>query len=86
MSIGKIVATIFLPAGIFGVVGWFVPQFLFGQALIGSHSTDAFLFASIPVVYFYARLWRKAKSKEDKDSIGALLAVFSVVIISPLQS
>ncbi|MFH0733664.1 MAG: peptide MFS transporter [bacterium] len=77
----KIIATIFLPATIFGFIGWFIPQMLFGKALIGSHSTDAFLFASIPVIYFYASLWMKAKSKEDKDSIGALLAVFSVVII-----
>jgi POT family proton-dependent oligopeptide transporter len=81
MPISKILVTIFVPAGIFGMIGWFIPQILFGQAIIGSHSTDAFLFASIPVVYFYASLWRKAKSKEDKDSIGALLAVFSVVII-----
>jgi POT family proton-dependent oligopeptide transporter len=81
MPISKILITIFVPAGIFGMIGWFIPQLLFGHALIGSHSTDAFLFASIPVVYFYASLWKKARSKEDKDSIGALLAVFSVVII-----
>ncbi len=81
MPISKIVMTIFLPAGIFGIIGWFIPQMIFGHAIIGSNSTDAFLFAAIPVVYFYASLWLKAKSKEDKDSVGALLAVFSVVII-----
>lgn len=81
MPISRIVMTIFLPAGIFGVIGWFLPQMLFGHAIIGSNSTDAFLFAAIPVIYFYASLWLKAKSKEDKDSVGALLAVFSVVII-----
>ncbi len=81
MPISKILFTIFVPAGVFGFIGWFIPQLLFGHPLIGSHSTDAFLFASIPVVFFYGSLWYRARTKADKDSIGALLAVFSVVII-----
>lgn len=78
--ISKIVITIFVPAVLAGFIGWFLPQIIFGSPLLGSNSTDAFLFASIPIVYFYATLWFKA-SEEDKNPIAALLSVFGVVII-----
>jgi POT family proton-dependent oligopeptide transporter len=38
----------------FGAAGWFIPDTIFG-----SDSTDAFLCACIPVVYFYATYLQK---------------------------
>ncbi|HPG40652.1 MAG TPA: peptide MFS transporter [bacterium] len=75
MSLGKIGAVVFLPALLVGAIGWFLPGNLFG-----SDSTDAFLFSSIPIVLFYLSLWLRA-SKEDKAPIGALLAIFAVVVV-----
>lgn len=80
MPLGKMFATIFVPALVAGGLGWFIPKMLFGTTLFGSESTDAFVFASIPVIYFYGSLWFKAPPK-DKEPIGALLSVFAVVII-----
>jgi len=75
MSLMKISAYVFFPVIVFGVIGWFLPENLFG-----SNSTDAFLFASTPVVLFYLSLWIRA-TKEDKAPIAALLSIFTVVII-----
>jgi len=80
MPLGKLLSTIFIPTFIAGALGWYLPSLLFGQPLFGANSTDAFVFAAIPVVGYYASLYFKA-SKEDKQPIAALLAVFSVVII-----
>jgi len=80
MSLGKLTASIFIPAVLAGIVGWFIPQLIFGQSLLGANSTDAFLFAAIPIIYYYGSLWFKAP-KDDKNPIAALLAVFGVVII-----
>jgi hypothetical protein len=41
------------------------------------HSTDAFIFACIPVIYFYVSLYFKANQKE-KPAIGALLSIFLI--------
>ncbi len=80
IPLGKLLSTIFIPTFIAGAIGWYLPSLLFGQPVFGSNSTDAFVFAAIPVVGYYASLFFKA-SKEDKQPIAALLAVFSVVII-----
>ncbi len=80
MPLGKLFATIFVPTIAAGALGWFLPTVLFGAPMLGSNSTDAFLFAAIPIVGFYGSLWMRA-SKEDKEPIGALLAVMGVVII-----
>src|SRR5215204_6871112 len=48
--------------------------------LLGSDSTDAFIFACVPVIYFYSSLYFKAKPDEKKP-IAALLAIFTVVIL-----
>lgn len=66
---------LFLPAAIFGMIGWFIPSNIFG-----ADSTDAFILLSIPVLYFYFNIWKNASEKE-KEPIGALLSVFVVVII-----
>lgn len=80
MSFLKIVMVILVPAVIAGVIGWVVPKQVWGHALIGSPSTDAFIFACIPVIYFYGSLLSKA-DKSEKRSIAALLTIFAVVIL-----
>lgn len=84
MPFSKIVLYILLPSVIFGIIGWL----LFGvqsesnpnSYIFGSDSTDAFIFACIPVIFFYGSLYFKAK-EEDKRPIGALLSIFAVVIL-----
>ncbi len=75
MSMTRIVMLILFPAVVAGVIGWLIPG-----TLVGSDSTDAFIFACIPVLYFYASLYFKAKP-EEKRPIAALLAIFAVVIL-----
>jgi len=75
MPMSRIVMLILVPSVIAGVIGWMIPG-----ALVGSDSTDAFIFACIPVIYFYASLYFKAHA-EDKRPIAALLAIFAVVIM-----
>lgn len=75
MSLVRIFSTILLPTLAFGIIGWFFPGNIFG-----SDSTDAFLFASLPLAVFYFLIWMRA-SKEDKSPIAALLSIFIVVII-----
>ncbi|AZB30605.1 peptide MFS transporter [Chryseobacterium balustinum] len=74
-KISDVLVKVFLPAVIFGLVGWFIPNNIFG-----SDSTDAFIFACIPVIYFYVMLYVKANA-EDKKPIGALLAIFAVSLM-----
>lgn len=78
----SILAKVFGPAAAFGVLGWFgVPAIMGdGDTLFGSQSNDAFLFACIPVVWFYVSLWKKAEG-EDRDRVGALLPIFGVVVV-----
>jgi POT family proton-dependent oligopeptide transporter len=75
MPFSRIVLLILVPSVIAGVLGWIIPDSIFG-----SDSTDAFIFACIPVVYFYASLYFKAAPNEKKP-IGALLAIFAVVTL-----
>jgi POT family proton-dependent oligopeptide transporter len=75
MPISKIVGSVFLPMIIFGAIGWIIPG-----NIMGTDSNDAFVFACIPVIYFYVNLWRKG-GPEDKKGIGALLFIFTVSII-----
>ncbi len=84
MPFYKIVLFILLPSVIFGVIGWLIKGVAsdtnLDPAIFGSDSTDAFVFACIPIVYFYGSLYFKAKP-EDKRPIGALLSIFAVVIL-----
>jgi len=75
MPMSKIVGLILVPSIIAGVIGWIIPGSLFG-----SDSTDAFIFACVPVLFFYGSLYFKA-SPEDKRPVAALLAIFAVVIL-----
>jgi proton-dependent oligopeptide transporter, POT family len=84
MPFYKIVLFILLPSVIFGVIGWMLKgvasDLNTDPAIFGTDSTDAFIFACIPIIYFYGSLYFKAKA-EDKRPIGALLSIFAVVIL-----
>lgn len=84
MPFYKIVLFILVPSIIFGIIGWLIKGIAsdtnLDSAIFGSDSTDAFVFACIPVIFFYASLYFKAKA-EDKRPIGALLSIFAVVIL-----
>lgn len=75
MPLSGIFAKVFLPMIIFGIIGWIIPG-----NIMGTNSNDAFVFACLPVIYFYVSLWTKG-SAEDKKGIGALLFIFCVSII-----
>ncbi|WP_373709045.1 peptide MFS transporter [Kaistella sp.] len=74
-KISDVLLKVFLPAIVAGVIGWMLPGNIFG-----TDSTDAFIFACIPVIYFYIMLYVKANA-EDKKPIGALLAIFAVSLM-----
>lgn len=84
MPFYKIVLFILLPSVIFGVIGWMLKgvasETNLDSYVFGSDSTDAFIFACIPVIFFYGSLYFKAKP-EEKRPIGALLSIFAVVIL-----
>ena len=84
MPFWKIVMFILVPSAVFGVIGWLLKGVTSdtnpNSYIFGSDSTDAFIFACIPVIFFYGSLYFKAKS-DDKRPIGALLAIFAVVIL-----
>ncbi|HQU56112.1 MAG TPA: oligopeptide:H+ symporter, partial [Chitinophagaceae bacterium] len=65
MPISKIFGSVFLPMIVFAIIGWIIPGNFFG-----SDSNDAFMFACIPVIFFYFNLWRRG-SPQDKKGIGA---------------
>ncbi|MEO5648008.1 MAG: peptide MFS transporter [Chitinophagaceae bacterium] len=71
----RIVITILLPSVIAGIIGWLIPGNIFQ-----SDSNDAFIFACIPVIYFYASLYFRAE-KSEKRPIAALLAIFAAVVM-----
>lgn len=75
MPFSKITLLILVPSVLAGVLGWLIPNNIFG-----TDSTDAFIFACIPVVFFYASLYFRANENE-KRPIGALLAIFAVVTL-----
>ncbi|GIJ97601.1 hypothetical protein CAPN001_21700 [Capnocytophaga stomatis] len=74
-TITSVLVKVFLPAIITGAIGWAIPG-----NILGSDSTDAFIFACIPVVFFYFSLYARA-SQSDKKPIGALLAIFAVSLM-----
>ena len=48
--------------------------------IFGTDSSDAFMFACIPIVTFYVSLWVRAK-KEEKSSIAAILVVYAIALV-----
>jgi POT family proton-dependent oligopeptide transporter len=67
-KISDVLVKVFLPAIIAGAIGWVVPTLILGKTIFGSTNTDAFIFACVPVIYFYASLYFKANS-EEKDQL-----------------
>jgi POT family proton-dependent oligopeptide transporter len=59
----------------FAIGGWFIPGNIFG-----SDSTDAFFMFCIPVIYFYASIYKKA-SDEEKRPLGTMFTIFLIVIL-----
>lgn len=78
MSMARITGLILLPAVAFGILGWMIRGT--GGNIFGSDSTDAFIFACVPVLFFYGTLYVKS-TKEEKGPMGVLLAIFAVVIL-----
>lgn len=60
---------------LFSVIGWCIPNNIFG-----SDSTDAFFMFCIPVIYFYASIYKKA-STEEKKPLGTMFTIFIIVIL-----
>ncbi|HQE12226.1 MAG TPA: peptide MFS transporter [Flavipsychrobacter sp.] len=75
ITIGNLFAIVFLPAIIAGYLGWIIPNNIFG-----SDSTDAFIFACVPVIFYFVSIYLKAP-QDDKRPIAALLAIFAVSIM-----
>jgi POT family proton-dependent oligopeptide transporter len=75
MSVARVLSLVLLPAIAVGIGGWLIPGNLFG-----SDSTDAFIFACIPVIAFYVSLYTRAAAN-DKRPIAALLAVMAVSVM-----
>ncbi len=70
-----LLSSVLLPALLTGFLAWHIP----GNVL-GSDSTDAFLFGSLPIVGFFLWILRKAAPKE-RPRIQALLSIYAVVIV-----
>jgi proton-dependent oligopeptide transporter, POT family len=75
MAFSKIISVVFLPAIAAGIIGWFIPGNIFG-----SDSNDAFLFACVPIIFFYFLVWYRCKGF-DRKRIGTLFTLFGVAII-----
>lgn len=80
MSFARIAMLILVPSVVAGIAGWILPVKLLGHPLVGSESTDAFLFACIPVIYFFTSVYLRA-DKDEKRPVAALLAIFAVVVM-----
>lgn len=78
LPLGKILAIVILPSMLFGAIGWFIKGT--GGYSFDSDSTDAFIFACIPVCVFYLVLWFRS-SRDERPAMGAMLAIFAVVIL-----
>jgi len=75
MPINKVLLYVLVPAIISGFIGWNIPD-----NLLGSDSTDAFIFSAIPVSLFYVSLLFRANA-EDKRPISALLVIFALSVM-----
>lgn len=75
MPISKVLLFVLVPAIIAGYIGWIIPD-----NLLGSDSTDAFIFSAIPVSIFYISLMFRA-NEEDKRPISALLVIFALSVM-----
>lgn len=77
MPLWKILALVVLPSLIFGVIGWFIKG---NGYIFDSNSTDAFIFACIPVMIFYTALVLRS-NKQERPAMAAMVTIFFVVIL-----
>ena len=80
MTLSQICLYVFVPAIIAAIIGYMLPGKVFHTTIMGSPSSDAFVFACIPIIAFFISIWVRA-NKEDKRGVGALLFIFGVSII-----
>jgi POT family proton-dependent oligopeptide transporter len=73
--LGKIFGTTLLPSLVAAVIGWFIPGTIFGD-----DSTDAFIFACLPVIWFYYTVYKRSDAY-DRKPIRTMYVIFLVVII-----
>ena len=78
MPLLKIITLVILPSLIFGVIGWFIKGTK--GYILDSNSTDAFIFACIPVLIFYTALLFRSNA-DERPAMGAMLTIFAVVIL-----
>jgi len=78
MPLWKILVSVILPSIIFGAIGWFIKGT--SGYIFDSNSTDAFIFACIPVIAFYVVLLIRS-NKNERPAMAAMLAIFAVVIL-----
>jgi proton-dependent oligopeptide transporter, POT family len=79
-SLTQILLYVFLPGLAAAMIGYIVPGKLFHTTIMGSPSSDAFVFACVPVIAFFVSLWTRARGQE-RSKIGALLFIFGISII-----
>jgi POT family proton-dependent oligopeptide transporter len=80
MTLSQICLYVFVPAIIAAIIGYILPGKIFHTTIMGTPSSDAFVFACVPIIAFFISIWVKA-NKEDKKGVGALLFIFGVSII-----
>ncbi len=73
--LGELALQIALPAVVAGTIGFF----WLGDYL-GGRGNAAFVAASLPVLVYFVLLWARAP-RHEKGPIGALLGIFSVVVV-----
>lgn len=81
LPLWKIIALVIVPSLVFGAIGYFLKGTGTASSyFFDSDSTDAFIFACIPVLVFYTTLLVRS-SKEERPAMGAMLSIFAVVIL-----
>jgi dipeptide/tripeptide permease len=77
-GMGTVFAKILVPTAIFGVIGYFLAEWLAGQGMLPAGMRPAvvgFLFGALPVVYFFVDLVRNAPDHE-RPGLRALLPIY----------
>jgi POT family proton-dependent oligopeptide transporter len=68
-------AKMMLTGVVFAAIGWLLPG-----SISSSDSTDAFFMFCIPVIFFFASVYKKA-TLEEKKPIGTMYTIFIIVIL-----
>jgi len=81
LPLWKIIALVIVPSLVFGAIGYYLKGAGTPNSFIfDSDSTDAFIFACIPVLAFYTILLIRS-NKDERPAMGAMLSIFAVVIL-----